>query len=366
MPFADEFIKYCTQTLEVNFGQRSNAIINKVLSKKNLHETSNVTDFKEFIDLIEHEISALSGKNKAMNTCNVLKNKAIELNISRQAMDICNALRAEPFELNINMVSGKDNTLDISAHITRPSFGQKYRSIAFGFTDKLFKKSRSTINLQDNSVPKSTRPLELPVKQKSSELYMSDKIDEFLMKNILPSESEITRYATFLTLKQGGDAKKVKKDIIEKARVHVKNEISKKAIRKEINNFLTRYPQPVQTDIDEFVNYINLLKLNIHNHDEIRQLIEKERLSRKFSESHAREETSKLDPFINIIKNNDDKEDIIEAMQKKDLSFLIKDESGISDRLLDEFVALMRPIEKKGIPEKPGHKRKIKKAHSRE
>jgi hypothetical protein len=181
------------------------------------------------------------------------------------------------------------------------------------------------------------------------------------VKNTLPTESEITRYATFLALKYGGDAKKVKKDIIEKIKVHVKDEINRKVIRKEIHNFLIRYPQPVQRDIDEFINYINLLKTSLNN-GEIRQLIEKERLYRRFSESEAMKEASELDQFISIIKTNSDKRKIIEEVQKKELSYLIKDESGISDKLLDEFISLMIPIEKKDIVERTSLKRKTKKS----
>jgi len=364
MSFADEFIKYCTQTLEVGFGQQSNIIISKVLSKKNLNEASNVTDFKEFIELIEHEIGVLS-ENKAMNVCNNFRKKAIELNISKQIMDIFNTLRTEPFELNINVVSGKDNALNINTYIAKPSMGQRYRSMALGFSDKLFKKPRSIINLQNNSPSQSTKLLEIPEKEESPEFHISNKIEEFLMKNTLPAESEITRYATFLALKYGGDAKKVKKNIIEKVKVHVKNEISRKAIRKEIDNFLIRYLQPTQRDIDEFINYINLLKLGFDN-DELRQLIEKERLYRRFSESEAMKEASELDRFINIIKTNSNKEKIIEGVQKKELSYLIKDDSGISDKLLDEFISLMIPIGKKDISERPGLKRKTKKAYSRQ
>ncbi|MCX9012450.1 MAG: hypothetical protein OIN66_15190 [Candidatus Methanoperedens sp.] len=320
MSFADEFIKYCTQTLEVSFGQRSNTIIDKVLSKKNLNEASNAADFKEFIDLIEHEIGALLGEDKAMNMCKSLQKKAIELNISKQITYICNSLRTEPFELNISVASGTDNALNISTYITKPSLGQKYRSIAFGLSNKLLKRYRSMINLQNTPPSESTKLLEKPEKQKSHEFYISSKIDEFLMKNTLPAENEITRYATFLALKYGSDAKKVKKIIIEKAKVHVKNEISRKAIRKEIHNFLLRYPQPTQRDMDEFVNYINLLKQNLHSSSEIQQLIEKERLCLRFSESQAMKETPELDQFINIIQTNNDKRKIIEAMQKKELS----------------------------------------------
>ncbi len=87
-----------------------------------------------------------------------------------------------------------------------------------------------------------------------------------------------------------------------------------------MDNFLARYPHPTQTDIDAFINYINLLWPNFHNDGELRQLIEKEWLHRKFSESRIMKETSELDWLINIIKTNNDRRKVIEEVQKKELS----------------------------------------------
>ncbi len=366
MSLAADFINYCTQTLEGNFGIQSNVIINKVLSNKNLNETSNASDFKEFINLIEHEIDVHLGKNKAMNICNNFRNKAIELIISKQATDIFNAFRTEPYELNISTVSGKNDSMEVHLHITKPVLGQKYQSAASGFLDKFFKKSLDMKTPQNNTVSQLTKPpLEVMEKQKSPEFNINNKIEDFLMKNTLPCESDISRQATLLTMKYGGDVKKVKKDIIEKVKVNIRNEISNKAINGEIDNFLARYPHPTQADVDAFINYINLLWPNSHNDGELRQLIEKEWLHRKFSESRTIKETSELDWLINIIKTNSDKRKIIEEVQKKELSYLIKDDSGISNKVLEEFIALMMPVEKKGRLERPNLKRKIKRIHSR-
>jgi hypothetical protein len=365
MSLADDFINYCTQTLEGNFGTKSNAIINKILSNKNLNETSNANDFKEFINLIEHEIGVPLGKNKAMDICNNFRNKAIELIISKQATDVFNAFRTEPYELNISIVSGENESLKVHLHITKPVLGQKCQSTVSSFLDKFFKKSHNIETHQNNPVSQLTKPLEIMEKQKSPEFNISDKIEDFLMKNTLPSESDISRQATLLTMKYGGDIKKVKKDIIEKVKVNIRDKISNKAINGEIDNFLARYPHPTQVDIDAFINYINLLWPNSHTDGELRQLIEKEWLHRKFSESRTIKETSELDWLINIIKTNNDKRKIIEEVQKKELSYLIKDDSGISNKVLEEFIALMIPIGKKGRLERPNLKSKIKRIHSR-
>lgn len=75
------------------------------------------------------------------------------------------------------------------------------------------------------------------------------------------------------------------------------------------------------------------------------ELIEKERLYLKFhGERHIAEEASELDQFIDIFKRHD-KNDISSAMQKQEISYLIKDEGGVSDELLSEFVDLMKPNE---------------------
>ncbi|VVB89899.1 Uncharacterised protein [uncultured archaeon] len=266
MTIREEFIDYCTQTLEVNFGQLSGEIINKVNGKKNLNDKPGVSDLKDFIDLIELNISVLSGKHKATEICNALRTKAVELTGKQKVPD-------GPI--------GKDIDKEINA---------------------------------------------------------------FLAKNTLPTESDITDYAKYLTIKYGGNAKKVQKDIIEKVKTQVRTGISRKKINEEINNFLLRYPQPAQKDVDDLVNYIRLLKLSFQE-DEVREMIEKERLFKKFhGDQELAEQPSELDEFIDIIKTRD-KKDISKTMQKEEISYLIKDDSGVSNELLSEFVGLMTPAE---------------------
>ncbi|HEY9247296.1 MAG TPA: hypothetical protein VIO11_10655, partial [Candidatus Methanoperedens sp.] len=79
MPVTGEFIKYCTQILKANFGQSSSGIIYKVKSKINLNDTSDLSDFNKFIDLIELDINELAEKNKVINICDAFRAKAIEL-----------------------------------------------------------------------------------------------------------------------------------------------------------------------------------------------------------------------------------------------------------------------------------------------
>jgi len=49
MSLSTEFLNYCSQFLETNFGAISEGIINKVLSKKKLDDSSNISDIEEFI-----------------------------------------------------------------------------------------------------------------------------------------------------------------------------------------------------------------------------------------------------------------------------------------------------------------------------
>lgn len=266
MAIADEFVNYCTRALEVNFGQLSGEIINKVRAKKNLNDKSSISDYKDFIDLIELNIGVLAGKQRATSICNSLRTKVVEI-----------AGKQEPVETRVSV--------DID-----------------------------------------------------------QEINAFLAKNSLPTESDITDYAKYLSMKYGGNAKKVEKDIIEKVKLQVKIGLSRKKINEEITNFLTRYPDAAEKDIDDFLHYIQLLKLNFQE-GELRELIEKERLYRKFhGDKITMVESSELDQFVEIIKTND-KNDISKAMQKQEISYLIKDESGVSDELLSEFVKLMTPNE---------------------
>ncbi len=267
MAVADEFINHCTRTLEVNFGQLSDELINRVKAKKTLTDSSNISDFKEFIDIIELNISVLCGKNKAADICNSIRTKAVEIN---------GAQKKEP---------------------------------------------ESAINTD-----------------------IEKEINLFLTKNSLPTEGDITDYAKYLAIKYGGSAKKVQKNIIEKVKNHVKIVVARKKVNEEIGNFLTRYPQPGQRDVDDFINYMRLLKLNFQE-DEIRELIEKERLHRKFhGDQNVVEDAPQLDQFIDMVKTKD-KKDIHKAMQKQEISYLIKDESGVSNEMLSEFVELTKPNE---------------------
>ena len=264
---AEEFIEYCSQTLEVNFGHLSNEILNKIKSRKSLNDKSNANDLKEFIDLIEVNVSLFSGKHKAQEISNILRDKVSET-------------------------------------------------------------------------------AEAPI-QKPNEIQISPDIDNeinlFLSNSSLPTDADITDYAKYLTMKYGGNAKSLEKDLIDKVKLHVKAGIGRKMLKSEVYKFLSRYQQPDKKDMDDFVKYIDFLKLGI-TEAEVRDHVEKERLYRKFHEPQEIG-SSELDQFISVVKTSNDKDTIAKLMQKQGLSYLIKDETGFSDQSLSEFVELMAPNE---------------------
>ncbi len=325
MSSTDEFMKCCSKILKANFGPLSDGIIKKAQSKKNLIETSNINDFEEFIDFIEYSASAISGKYNAGNICKPLRTKAIELAMNDEAMEMFNSLNKEVLELNIKDLLARINAIDMFTLVT-------------GGT-------------------------EMTGEQESPGISISNRIEEFLKENTLPGEGEITRYATDLALEYGGEAKKVRKDIIEKVKFRVKDSLCRKAIKEEINRFLTRYMEPARTDIDDFIRYIRLLNLNFQE-DEIRQQIEKERLYRKFQEPQYIEITPEFTQLVDIMKTYNDDKDISNALQDQELGYLIEDESGISDKLLYEIVELLMLIERDSL-QGLYLKRMVKRTHFR-
>lgn len=79
MGISDEFIKYCTEILETNYGKLSESIINKAKTKIGLNDKSSQKEYEDFISVVESNIGMLSGKHKAVAISDNLKIKASEL-----------------------------------------------------------------------------------------------------------------------------------------------------------------------------------------------------------------------------------------------------------------------------------------------
>jgi hypothetical protein len=214
-------------------------------------------------------------------------------------------------ELNIGILAGKNKAMDI---------GNIMRAKALEFTE---------IQKEPEPVIKSD---------------LIKEIDTFLEKNLLPTEKDIEDYSKYLTLRYGEKARNVQKEIIEKVKTQIKRTISHNKIKLEINEFLNRFQQPGKNDIDDFINFIHFSKL-IYDENELRDEIEKERLYRKFHGPSEPVVTTQINELVNLMKNSGNKDTIKKKLRNQELSYLIKDESGVSDKSISEFVELMTPSE---------------------
>lgn len=303
MSTASEFLKYCTQSLETDLKKKANLVLNQVVSKKSLNENSGIRDIEEFICLLELSITAVSGKKKADTICRSLREKAMELDLISGSAEIRNSICIKPEDLNLN---------DFLARLSAGNVG------------------------------KAVKDIQSEDKQK---LPINTDIDQFMAKNSLPAESEITRISAELALKYSCDAEKTKKDIIEIINDNFRVEINKKVIKIEINKFLFGFTNPIKEDVDDFINYIKLLKLKFQD-DELKEQIETERLKRKFQDPTLEITASEIDRFINLLKAYTDKNDFIRALNENELSYLVKEENGISEKLLFDLVEVMALIER--------------------
>jgi len=304
MSVASEFLKYCTQYLRDNLGGISEGVINKIQSRKNLNDASSMNDVMEFIHLLENSIGVISGKNNAISICKHLREKTMELNLVNETDELRNTLRNEASDININEFLARINAVNYL---------------------------------------KDLRPIDKTEKLTSTELHAD--IDRFLSQNILPVESDLTEFSTDMAMKYHVDAQKIKKDLIEKVKFNFKNEFNKKVVKAEINKFLFRYPIPTKEDIDDFVNYFSLLKYN-NSKAQIREQIETERLYLKFQDPVLTEKISEFDMLVDQIKGYRDKNDIIKILEEKEISYLIKDETRVSDKSLIELVEQITLFEK--------------------
>lgn len=174
---------------------------------------------------------------------------------------------------------------------------------------------------------------------------MNAEINDFLKKHDLPTEQHVMDYAKYLTMKYGGSAQKIEKELIDSVKVHVKEAMGRNRINEEIIKFLTSFPEPSKDDVNEFIKFLHMLKLNFQE-EELSDRVEKIRLFRKFNaiQEPGAVENPQVGEFINIIRSGD-KDTISKAMQKQGLSYLVKDDSGMSGNELAEFIKLATPNE---------------------
>ena len=181
--------------------------------------------------------------------------------------------------------------------------------------------------------------------QKEKVENQNTELEDFLKKHVLPIESDIIDFAKYLTMKYGGNAKKVEAEITAKARDHLKNSITRKLVNEEIMIFLGKFTNPEKKDIDDFITFLKMSKIETPE-EEIREKIEKKRLVMKFHESQgSTEKSGELDQIISNMKSCSDKASIVNMLNKQGLGYIIKDENGVSDKYLFDFIELLAPGE---------------------
>ncbi len=378
MSIASDFLKICSQMLTAELKQKSTKIMNEVVSKKKLVDASTACDIEEFINILELNIGAVSGKKKAVTICKSLRDKVMELDLNNQTKEMRNTICGEPKDLNIN-----DFLARINAENMKPKVPEIKAAEKPVLADTQVQKGSPALQDQISSVsplpqappaspvspppqaspaspvsplpqaspasPVSSPPPSVlsnpPISKVTPDLPKNPDIENFLSKNSLPSESEIIRISADLALKNNSDAEIVKKQIIDRVKTNFGIELNKKVIKIEIEKFLFGFPKPVKEDIDDFINYMSLLNLR-YVESELREQIETERLYRKFQDPILQVTTSEIDRFIGLLKSYTDKNDFIKALNENELSYLIKNENGISQMLLFDLLELMALVER--------------------
>ncbi len=430
MSIASDFLKICSQMLTAELKQKSARIMNEAVSKKNLIDASTACDIEEFINILELNISAVSGKKKAVTICKSLRDKVMELDMNNQTKEMRNTIYGEPKDLNINDFLARINAENMKPKVSEikavekpalsdtriqqvsPALQDRRYSVLDSSSPRMPPVSPVSSSPQASPVspvssspqaspvsPVSSSPQASPVSSVSSssqaspvspvssspqesqvspvsstpgetqfskgspvsqtsqvipnppilkvtpDLSGNKDIENFLSKNSLPAESEIIRISADLALKNNSDAEAVKKQIIDLVKSNFGIELNKKVIKIEIEKFLFGFPKPEKEDIDDFINYMSLLNLK-YVESELREQIETERLYRKFQDPVLQVTTSEIDRFISLLKSYTDKNDFIKALNENELSYIIKNENGISQMLLFDLLELMALVER--------------------
>jgi hypothetical protein len=165
-----------------------------------------------------------------------------------------------------------------------------------------------------------------PIQKVSIIDEMDKEINNFLITNELSKEEDITKFIKYLAIKYSGSVKKIENGLLGKVRRHVKNAVSKKRIHEEIDRFLTKYEQPTENEINDFINYIHFLRPNFQT-NELRQQIENVRLLRQFNKTRD-DEFPEFDNTMDFLKSPYDLKDTTRSLKLQELSYLINHEPG--------------------------------------
>ncbi|MCE8429298.1 MAG: hypothetical protein J5U19_13020 [Candidatus Methanoperedens sp.] len=223
MTIAEEFMNYCIQVLEADFGQLSGNIVKGVRVKKNLTEKSEMIDFQKFIDMMEVNISVFSGKYKAAEICNKSRAKAIELMEKQKIIEIPMSADIE-WEMNAFLAK---NSLPTEGDVTDYA---KYLALKYKGNSKTVEKG-----LIEN--------IRNYVKMAISSKKINEEISNFLDRFPHPFEKDVSDFINYIRLEKLIFQEDYVKEAIEKERLY----------RKFHGEQL---PEETATELDQFIDII--------------------------------------------------------------------------------------------------------------
>jgi len=175
-----------------------------------------------------------------------------------------------------------------------------------------------------------------------------------LRNELLPDETSIAAFTGELQAKYRVERAAIDNKIVQKVRANVRKGIIRRKVNDELKILLSRFPEPTQADLDDFISLVHLARIDFSAED-VMELLEKERLFSKFHGSHE-EVASRLDHFVNDIKSCRDKKRLSDLLKESGHGYLVREGSDISDALLSELISLLIPIQDiiKSSLDKPG------------
>lgn len=118
---------------------------------------------------------------------------------------------------------------------------------------------------------------------KSLENKITETLDDFFDKKGIPGESDTKKIAKHLISSgYNQDEKKLIEMIEQLSKKKIISSLNDHVVNNEIKTFLDRSPRFTQVDIEKFINYLKVSNPDL-NDVEVKKMIEKERLYKKFS-----------------------------------------------------------------------------------
>lgn len=341
------FGRFTQKVLAYHLGDTGEDLFIRVHAKKPLRENASPEEISDFIRLTEKLVLLITTKEIAAEIIHILEKRASELkNIKntdavQMTPRISAAAQTEP-----PVVEGEMLTRSINDEIAGFLHGLKSQETV-PQAGQAAVAAKPVESATQDVKPADSKPPECEQQPETQEnviltANINDEIEIFLQKFPLPNEIDITDFAKYLTFKYEKDVKLIEKEIVDRIRDEIKAVISRNKIQNEIQEFLTKYPQPNDDDVEDFIRYLRILKLNF-SEEYIRSQIERERLYRKFNvpkKKMAPTVATDIDKLIQRFKSVD-KESIRDVMVQQGLGYLIKNESG--GESVNDFVELVSP-----------------------